>query len=97
MRRQARTRRSTCAAVEHRAAAHRVAHRRQHRKGASHSDFLASGPKVDADAPVQPMRAGLEAIVPPSAGIEPLDEHEQFIRGGIDSGGELRDRLAELF
>jgi hypothetical protein len=77
------------------AAGERLGEAGQRGERARHTDALASGAELDADAPRQPVGAGAEAGVPAGARVELADEVEQAGGGGVEVSGELGDLVAE--
>jgi len=74
----------------------RLGQERQGPKGASHTDPLARGAQVEAHAPVQPVGARAESIVPAALQIELADEIEQVAGRGLQVDRELGNLVAEL-
>ena len=81
--------------VGDRPALHRGAHARERRQRVGDADLLAGGAQGDARAPVQPMRTGGEAVVPPGALVELAQQHEQLVGGGMEPRRQRGDLLAE--
>jgi hypothetical protein len=82
--------------VRHFTALHRSADARQRRQREGDPYLLASGPEIDAGAPVQPVRAGEAAVVPTGAVVELTKHDEQFIGGRVQPRGKRGDGIAEL-
>lgn len=58
-------------------------------------DSFPGRAQVEPDPPVQPMRTGLKADVPPSTGVEVPELREQPGGGRVEMGGQLGDLVAE--
>ena len=79
------------------ALAQRLADTGKIRQGAGHANFLASRAGIEADAPRQPVSAGLAALLRPAAFlIELANQHQQPVIGGLELGRQSRDLLGEL-
>jgi hypothetical protein len=61
------------------------------------ADLFAGGSEVDAGAPVQPVRARREAVVPAGALVELTQQHQEFVGGGMQARCEDRNLIAEGF
>jgi hypothetical protein len=59
--------------------------------------LLPRGAEVDAGAPVEPVRTGVEAVVPPLARVELPDQGEQLVRRRVNPCGEFGNRIAQEF
>ena len=77
------------------AATHGVAQPGQRPECSGHPHLLAGGAQVEAGPPVQPVGTGAKALAPTVALVEPADEHEQFVGGGLDARRQLGDGIAE--
>ena len=67
-------------------------HRRQGFQGVRHSDLLPRGAQAQVTTPVQPVRTVQKTpLEPAGAFVELADEHQEFVGGGIDSGGKIDD------
>ena len=74
---------------------HAGAHERQRRERAGHAHLLARGAEIDPRAPMQPVRAREEAVVPAGARVELGEQHEQVVGGGMEARGQCGDGLTE--
>ena len=76
-------------------ATHCIAQLWQIGKGACHAHLLASRTHGEACAPIQPVRAGLEAAAPPSTFIELADHDQQLVGRRLDARCQLGDGIAK--
>ena len=60
-----------------------------------HAHLLACGPHREARSPVQPVRAGREALAPAATFIELVDHHQQFVRRRLDARRQFGDSIAK--
>ncbi len=77
------------------AALHGGAQAREGGQGAGDAHLLARGPQIESGAPVEPVAARVEALVPPLALVELADQDQQLVGGGLDAGRQLGDGVTE--
>jgi hypothetical protein len=80
--------------VGHLAALHRRAEQGQRAQGVCHADLLACRAEVDAGAPIQPIGARQEAVVPAGASVEFTNEEQQLVCGGVNPRRQVGNGVA---
>ena len=73
------------------AALHRRGNLRQTLERPSCTHFLACRAEAEAALPVQPVRAGEEAVVPAAPLVELAEHDQQLVGGGVDARVRKRD------
>ena len=89
------TRDSSHLGVGDRPARHRGADKGQSWQRPGHPYLLARGTKVDSGAPVEPVGARQEAVVPAATFVVLAHHDQQLVSGGMDARGQLGDALAK--
>jgi hypothetical protein len=64
-------------------------------QGTGDADPFVGGAEVEADAPGEPLGAGLEPVAPAAEGVELAELVQEARHGDLDVGGELGELIAQ--